>query len=520
MKSTKIELNNTHQFSPLFLDYLSGKETVKEFYHLPPNKESVQQLLQQKQFSSEKRQNLVQVFKEQYSSLILSPAVAQNIESLKQENTFTITTGHQLNIFTGPLYFIYKIITTINACRELKQQYPQHHFVPVYWMASEDHDFEEISHFRLFGKTYKWDTNQQGPVGAFSPRGLEHLLQELPEPIPLFEKAYTQNATLAAAVRQYVHELFKESGLLVLDSSHPTLKASFREVIQADLLDNKANELVEKTSARLQEKGYKAQVFPREINFFYMKEGLRERLVKEDGTFQVLNTDIRFTEDSLLRELEEHPERFSPNVITRPLYQEWILPNLAYVGGPAEVAYWLQLKPVFDHFNEQFPLLLPRNFALVINKANQNKLEKTGLEAAELFKDTHELKQQLLEENAEQEIKLTAESKELEQLFARVQEKAAAVDKSLEGFVGAEASKSQKSLENIEKRIKKSEERRQETTLKQVDSLKDKLFPDNSLQERKDSFLNFYINDPVFVDKLSDQLEPFDFRFHILSYDA
>jgi bacillithiol biosynthesis cysteine-adding enzyme BshC len=520
MKSTKIELQNTQQFSPIFLDYLNGKEDLKAFYHLPPTPESFQQQIQHKQIPAERRQILVQVLKEQYSKLSLSQAAEQNIARLQEKNTYTVTTGHQLNIFTGPLYFIYKIITTINTCKELQEKYPQHHFVPVYWMASEDHDFEEISHFRLFGQTYKWETSQAGPVGAFSPDGLNSLLKELPEPVPVFEKAYTQNSTLAAAVQQYVHELFGASGLLVLDSSHPKLKASFKEVVKADLTENKANALVEQTSAQLQNMGYKAQVFPREINFFYMKESLRERIVKEDGNYQVLNSEISFGEESLLRELEEHPEYFSPNVIMRPLYQEWILPNLAYIGGPAEVAYWLQLKAVFDHFNVLFPLLMPRNFALVVNKASQSKLEKTGLAAAELFKDTHALKQQLLEENAEQEMSLTEESKELEALFARIQKKSAAVDKSLEGFVGAEASKSQKSLENIEKRIKKSEEKRHETTLKQVDSLKDKLFPDNSLQERKDNFLNFYINDPQFIDKLSNKLEPFDFRFHILTYDA
>lgn len=519
MKSTKIELQNTEQFSPVFLDYLQGKEALSPFYHLPPRPESFQQQLEQKELSSEKRQTLMEVLQEQYGSISLTKAEEQNLALLRQKNTYTVTTGHQLNIFTGPLYFIYKIITTINTCRELQEKYPQHHFVPVYWMASEDHDFEEISHFRLFGQTYKWETDQQGPVGAFSPDGLSKLLEELPEPVPVFERAYTQNNTLAGAVRQYVHELFGESGLLVVDSSHPQLKASFSEVIKVDLLENKANTLVEESSAQLQELGYKSQVFPREINFFYMKEGLRERIVKEGESFQVLNTDLSFTKESLLKELEEHPEYFSPNVIMRPLYQEWILPNLAYIGGPAEVAYWLQLKTVFDHFNVVFPILLPRNFALVVNKASQNKLEKTGLSASRLFKDTHALKQQLLEENAEQEMSLTDESRELEQLFARIREKAAAVDKTLEGFVGAEASKSQKSLENIEKRIKKSEEKRQETTMKQVDSLKEKLFPDNSLQERKDNFLNFYINDPNFIDKLSSKLEPFDFRFHILSYD-
>ena len=518
MRSEKITLQDTHQFSPLFLDYLSGKENLKPFYQLPASPDSFEEQIKQRSFPSSSRQQLKEVLAEQYSGLKEITAVERNISLLEKENTFTITTGHQLNVFTGPLYFIYKIITVVNTCRELKARYPAYNFVPVYWMASEDHDFEEISHFRLFGQQYKWETAQSGPVGAFSPDGLKEILKELPEAVPVFEKAYTENDTLSGAVRQYVHELFGEWGVVSLDASHPKLKNLFTEITKADLLENQANRLVEERSAELQELGYKAQVFPREINFFYMKPGLRERIVKEDREYQVLHTDIRFSEESLIRELQDHPERFSPNVIMRPLYQEWILPNLAYVGGPAEVAYWLQLKSMFDHFKAPFPILLPRNFGLVLSKSNQSKLEKTGLHPSQLFKDSHQLKQQLVEENAEHEISLNQEQQQLSQLFEQVQAKAAAIDKSLEGFVGAEASKSQKSLENIEKRIKKAEERKHETHLKQVDSLKEKLFPDSSLQERKDNFLNFYLNDPDFITKLVEHFDPFDFRFNILSY--
>ena len=519
MKSEKIALHDTHQFSPLFLDYLSGKDNLKPFYHLPPTPESFKEQIQHKKFNPSLRKQLQEVLKEQYKGISGAPAVQHNIDILEKENTFTITTGHQLNIFTGPLYFIYKIVTVINACQELKKLYPEFNFVPVYWMASEDHDFEEISHFNLFGKEYKWETSQKGGVGGFSTEGISAILNELPEPVPVFEKAYTQNSTLSAAVRQYVHELFGQWGLVSLDADNEKLKASFQDFIKADLIENTPNRLVEKSSSRLQETGYKAQVFPREINFFYMKPGLRERIVKEGKGYQVLNTGITFTEEALLQELQNHPERFSPNVIMRPLYQEYILPNLAYVGGPAEIAYWLQLKDIFDHFQIAFPILLPRNFALVISKTNQSKLEKTGLHPTQLFRDTHELKQQLLEENAEHEISLAEENQQLIRLFEQIKEKAAAVDKSLEGFVGAEAAKSLKSLENIEKRIKKAEERKHETHLNQVDSLKEKLFPGQSLQERKDNFLNFYINDPAFISKLVEQFDPFSFSFNILTYN-
>ncbi len=519
MKSEKITLHETHQFSPLFLDYLSGKENLKPFYNLPPSPESFKKQIQQKNFSSNQRRILQEVLQEQYKTLSPNSSAEQNITLLGEENTFTVTTGHQLNIFTGPLYFIYKIVTVINTCRELKKLHPEYNFIPVYWMASEDHDFEEISYFNLFGKKYKWETSQRGAVGGFSPDGLQDIIKELPEPVPVFEQAYTQNKTLSGAVRQYVHELFGKWGVISLDASHPKLKETFTSVIESDLKENTANKLVEDSSEQLQKEGYKPQVFPREINFFYMKEGLRERIVKEGDKYKALNTEIEFTEESLLTELHSHPERFSPNVILRPLYQEWILPNLAYVGGPAEIAYWLQLKSVFDHSQVAFPVLLPRNFALVISKSNQNKLEKTGIKPADLFRNTHELKQQLLEQNAEHEISLSDEQEQLAKVFEQIKEKAAAVDKSLEGFAGAEAAKTFKSLENIEKRIKKAEERKHETLLNQVDGLKDKLFPDQSLQERKDNFLNFYINDPAFITRLAECFDPFSFTFNILTYD-
>src|SRR5699024_1121789 len=149
---------------------------------------------------------------EQYKGLPIKAPVQENIESLKQANTFTVTTGHQLNIFTGPLYFIYKIITVINTSKVLAKEYPDCRFVPVYWMASEDHDFEEINHFNLFGKTYRWETSQKGPVGRFSTESIQAVLDDLPEKVPLFENAYQEGKTLAAATRHYVHELFGAEG--------------------------------------------------------------------------------------------------------------------------------------------------------------------------------------------------------------------------------------------------------------------------------------------------------------------
>lgn len=517
MMLEKLSLADTQQFDPVFLDYLAGESKLTPFYHRPPHLESFKEQLAEKQLSDEQRATLVEVLQQQYQSLETSEAVTENISQLADSKTFTVTTGHQLNIFTGPLYFIYKIVTVVNACKRLKEAYPDYQFVPVYWMASEDHDFEEISHFSLFGQTYTWETDQQGAVGRFQPNGLAKVLDELPEKTPIFEEAYRKQETLADAVRCYVNELFKEQGVVVIDADNAQLKAGFTSVIKDDLLNHTAKQRVEETSAQLEEMNYKTQVFPRDINFFYLHEASRERIVQEDGAFKVLNTDRSFSEEELLKEVDEHPERFSPNVILRPLFQEMILPNLAYVGGPSELAYWLQLKPVFENYKVTFPILMPRNFALVINKTNAKKLRKVEIPPADLFLDTQALVKKFVEENADSNLSLKEEKAALAEVFEKIKEKVKAVDGSLEGFIGSEANKSFKSLSNIEKRLEKAEERSQETAVKQLEGLKEKLFPDGTLQERKENFLNFYINNPHFIGELLEQFDPFNFQFHILS---
>ena len=516
MNVEKIDFSQTNAFTPLFLDYLAQKETLRDFYHRPPQRTSFAEQLAEKQLTPEVRNDLVRVLKEQYQGLKTTEAVRENVDALAHDQTYTITTGHQLNIFSGPLFFIYKLVTTINACRQLSQQHPDHRFVPVYWMASEDHDFAEINHFHLFGQRYEWNTEQQGAVGRFGLEGMDEVLSALPEAVPLFEKAYREHDSLAAATRYYVNELFGARGLLVLDADDATLKRHFVPAMQDDALNQSAQQLVEEASQRLDELGYRTQVHPRPINLFYLTNQQRERLVRDEDGFAVNNTDQRFSEEELRQAMETHPERFSPNVVLRPLYQEMILPNLGYVGGPGELAYWLQLKPVFDHYQVPFPILLPRNFALVVSKSNAKKLQKVGLETAELFQDTNTLIKSFVENHADASLSLGEQKAALAKIYEQVEEKVLAVDGSLKGFIGAESSKAFKSLDNIEKRLKKAEEQKQETAVGQLESLKEKLFPEGGLQERHENLLTYHINNPQFIDELLEKLDPFDLRFNVL----
>ncbi|MCC9166412.1 bacillithiol biosynthesis cysteine-adding enzyme BshC [Pontibacter harenae] len=517
MKITKIDYAATGAFSQTISDYLSRSPQLQPFYNHFPTLEAFEAQIKEKSFSQEQRQVLHQALLQQYTSLTeIDPKVQQNIDLLLEPNTYTITTGHQLNIFTGPLYFVYKIITAINTCTQLKEKYPEHNFVPVYWMATEDHDFAEINHFSLFGKKYSWETEQKGAVGRFTTEGLEKVLEELPEAYPIFEEAYRNSKNLADATRAITHALLGEYGLVSIDGDDATLKKALTPFIEKELTENFSNKLVGEANAQLEELGYKPQVFSREINLFYLQDGLRERIVQEDGKNKVLNTDISFTQEEVLKLAQEHPEQFSPNVILRPLYEELILPNLAYIGGGAEVAYWFQLKKVFEAYEVAFPVLMLRNSALYINRGNASRMHKLELQPEELFQDYQELKKQLSSQIHEEEINLEAQRDTIAAAFAEVEKLAEEIDPTLVKSVGAEAQKAHNALQMLEKKISKARDAKHEQTFKQLENLKDKLFPNGSLQERHDNLLTYKTNNPDFIPALVEAFDPFDLKFTIL----
>ncbi len=517
MELQKISLAESNSFTPSFLAYIQQNEQLKKFYNrFPQIKNFKEQINEKSSFPQHNREVLVQTLQEQYKKYTVAESVKKNIESLGDKKAFTITTGHQLNIFTGPLYFIYKIVTVINTCKELKKAYPEYNFVPVYWMASEDHDFDEIKYFRLSGKKYSWETKQKGAVGRFDPKELESLLKEIPGEISLFREAYLKHTTLSDAVRYYVNDLFGSEGLVVIDADSGNLKSLFKNVIQDDLENNSSKKLVDATNQELEKLGFKPQVFCRDINFFYLENGLRERIEKKDDTYTVVDSTISSSSSEIKSLIEDSPEKFSPNVILRPLYQETILPNLAYVGGPAEVVYWLQLKEVFKYYKTPFPVLMPRNFAMVMDGPVMRKFEKTGLELAELFYEKNYLFNHFTVKFSRNKIKLNGEKEAIEKYFQTIREHAEALDKTLGPLVGAEKQRAVKSLEKIEQKLLKAEKRTQSDKLKQVEAVKDALFPNGGLQERMDNFLNFYLQDPKFIEKLIKHFDPFDFRFNVL----
>jgi uncharacterized protein YllA (UPF0747 family) len=408
---------------------------------------------------------------------------------LRDENTFTVTTGHQLNIYTGPLYVIYKLVSTINLARALQTAYPDQQFVPVYWMATEDHDFEEINHFFAFGTKYEWTTSQKGAVGRFN-------LSDFPR-IPLrnelFDKAYSEGKTLSEAVRIYMHAIFGAEGLVCLDADDARLKSLFAPIMAADLNQQVHEPIVRASTEKLEALGYKTQVAAREVNLFRLTENDRIRLEKGDSV-----------------EMADA----SPNVILRPLYQEVILPNLAYIGGPAEVAYWLQLKGIFDLHQIPFPILLPRNFAIVKTQKQAERAEKLGLSLADIFQDELTLRRSFVAGRTEHVLDTASEIKALQPILDALATRAKAIDPTLEASVLAEQARWTKGLERLAKKMKRAAERNQGDEVRQVLALKEALFPAGEWQERHTNFLEFATDHPEFISDLLKTFDPLHFEFY------
>lgn len=512
----KIPFEKTNSFSKFFLDYIQGSSKLQSFHNGLPSPENLIQQIESRDFPKAHRTVLFESLKNQYEGIETSDKTQVNIEALKDSKTFTITTGHQLNIFTGPLYVIYKIVTIIRACEELKKLKPDHNFIPVYWMASEDHDFDEINHFRFNGQKFSWNTDQAGAVGRFNTQSIKSIFDQIIGLPSFFSEAYLKQNNLASAVRFYMNHLFGDHGLVVIDADDKSLKSLFKPVIESDLFEHIPEQKASATTELLAEAGYKTLVFPREVNLFYLKDSLRSRIVRNEQGYGVVETDITFSADEIRKEIDDHPERFSPNVVLRPLYQEFILPNLAYVGGPSELVYWLQLKGIFDHFNVAFPLLMPRNFAGVLTQSTIRKINKSGLSFEEIFRDENELVKDKVVQNTVYKLDLDEQKEKLKLLFHQAHEQAVQIDPTLEKLVLAELRKSEKSVEKIEKKILKAERKNQEVLVNRIYAIKEALFPGGSPQERKDNFLNFYLNDPKFIDSCMESFDPFDYRFHLI----
>ncbi|MDT0676039.1 bacillithiol biosynthesis cysteine-adding enzyme BshC [Autumnicola musiva] len=536
MPSECIPYSETNYFSRLILDYLDRKEDLKKFYSRYPEIDNFGQQIEEKMdsFSVENRKVLVEVLETQYENIHTSAATEANIKALGKTSTFTVTTGHQLNLFSGPLYFVYKIISTINLTRMLKEKYPEYDFVPVYWMATEDHDFEEISFFNLKGKKFKWNSTEERAgktaVGYLSTEGLQEVFNLFSAEIGvgedadflknLFETAYLKHDNLTNATRFLANELFRAYGLVILDAQDKKLKKLFVPYAKNELFQQISHEKTSKTAEALAGLGYNIQVNPREINLFYLTEDFRERIIEREGAFYVHEMEnIKWSREELLAELEEHPERFSPNVVMRPLYEEVILPNLCYIGGGGELAYWFELKAYFEAENVTFPILLLRNSVLVQTEKQKSKRENLNISNKELFLKQYELINRKVRKISDIDIDFSPQKEHLKEQFQQMYELAEKTDKTFLGAVKAQEVKQLKGLEHLEKRLLKAQKRKLKDEVTRISKLQNELFPNGALQERQANFSEFYAqHGEEFITTLIEHLNPLDENFKILTF--
>lgn len=528
MPTDCISYQKSGYFSKLIVDYLEQKPELKALYNRFPTLENFRLQIAEKaqEYNNNANRNtLVTALEQQYQGFDISEFTQNNISLLSNTKTFTVTTGHQLNLFTGPLYFLYKIVSTINLCKELKQAYPDYNFVPVYWMATEDHDFAEINYFHFKHAKIQWNRESKGPVGRLSTAGLEAVFEVFAKELglgdnasylkSLFTNSYLKQGNLADATRYLANELFGDQGLVIIDGYDVALKQLFAPFVKQELLQQTAFEKVNQTNEIL--KDYTIQVNPREINLFYIEDNIRERIVLEDGLYKVNQTKLVFTEKEILALVDSNPEKFSPNVILRPLYQEVILPNLCYIGGGGEIAYWLQLKSNFEANKISFPILLVRNSVLLVTEKQSLKADKLGLSWADLFCNQQGLFNQKTQEFSQFNLDFSAQKEHLKKQFAALHEMASQTDSSFGKAVKAQEVKQLKGLENLEKRLLKAEKSQHADVLERIIQLQNELFPNQSLQERRSNFSEFYVDfGDDYIRKLYDNLKPLASNFTIL----
>lgn len=492
----------TGYFSNIAIDYINADKRLQPFYKHSVNIDGVVSAIKDRQKFAQQRDVLVTELKKQYEGIEQYAKFGENIQLLLKENTFTITTAHQPNIFTGPLYFIYKILHAIKIADELNKQLPDYNFIPVYYMGSEDADLEELGSITIDGVNYTWQTKQTGAVGRMkvdkplislidAMHGQLGVLPYGEEITELFRKTYTVGKTIQQATLELVNHLFGEFGLVVLIPDNANLKKLFQPVIEKELKEQFSNYAVDKTIPEL-EKHYKVQAAGRELNLFYLINDKRERIEVEGLKLKVESLGLEWSEEEILKELNEHPERFSPNVILRGALQETILPNIIFIGGAGELAYWLELKNVFEAVQIPYPMLVLRNSFLLVEEKYQQMISRLSLKAEDMFLPEHELMKKIVTNCAENKVKLNGELQKAETLYDEIMSLAANVDATLKPHVAALKTKAVYRLKELEKKMLRAEKRKYNSEQQQLQKIKSALFPNNSLQERVENISGFY----------------------------
>ncbi|MAT58990.1 MAG: bacillithiol biosynthesis cysteine-adding enzyme BshC [Ignavibacteriae bacterium] len=525
----------------LFLDYLYEFDNVEKYFRYNFRDTNSFSSLFQKISESERadKKSVVNAINQFYSAYKPSKKTKVNIELLGKDKTVAVVTGQQLGILGGPLYTFYKTITAIKLASSLKEKYDDYNFVPVFWLEGDDHDFEEVTELNLINQKnelqkFIYNDNKpedfnRGNIGrlAFN-EGIENFIQEVKSELretefsknvfELFEDSYKSGNTFKKAFSDLIFNLFDEEGLIIFDPQQNEIKNLLKPIFKKELsnFEVHANEVV-KISADLEEV-YHSQVKVKPINLFYSENNGRYSIEPEDDLFRLKGKRQKFTLIELLDEIENYPDKFSANVLLRPITQDYLLPTGFYVAGPSEISYFAQVMPLYNKFGISEPVIYPRSSVTILEKNIKGVLEKYELNIEDIFVEEKLLNNRVLNQVAD--IRIDDLLHEYEHQIAKamdnIKEKLFGIDPTLKDLSDKTYQKIKQGLDTLKSKAENAQERKHDVALRQIKKASISLYPNNNLQERELNWLYFankygmdiikWIFDEVAINKFEHQV--------------
>ncbi len=497
-------------FPKLYLDYLNDFENVKQYYYKNFRlAEDLFETMQQVMNSTyHQRDKLVDILIKQYKGYSVSEKTLKNIESLNNKNTFAIITGQQAGMLGGPLYNIYKIFTAIKLTEVLNEKFEEFNFVPVFWMEVEDHDFDEIRYFNFLGKNYDFCKVKYDDIEKFVNRGstgniiinnkIKLFFDEIKSSIlttqftndiiSSCENIYSEGKTIGDAFKEILFQYFDKYGLIIFNSLDTSVKQLLKPVFNKEI-SNYIEHSVKLVSISAElEANYHSQIKIRPINLFYSKNNLRYPIepTENNTIYSIKNLNNNISLKELLEEIEKKPENFSPNVVLRPICQDYIFPTVYYVAGPGEVSYFAQILSIYENFNIVRPIIYPRVSATLLESSNSKRMEKLHITMEDVFVPFSKFIELILEKNTENNIlnSLNDAYNNFILDYEKVKKEAIEFDKNLNDNFNKTINNIEHSLNILIEKIKASQQRKNEELINQAKRVYNSLYPQNDLQER------------------------------------
>jgi len=487
----------------LFADFLAYSPAVQPFYPRTPYfAEWAKEESARISYDASRRERVAAILERQNKQWDASPRTLANLERLRK-GAAAVVTGQQVGLFGGPMFSIYKALTAVKLAEEATAAGVE--AVPIFWLATYDHDLAEVNHVALPGTDGALQTiatSSHSIAGA--PVGAVKLGDEI---LPVVEQAaallgdgdatnllretYRPGETLGTAFARLFAKLFADWGVIVLDASDPELHAvaapMYRSAIER--AEELATALLERGKA-LEAAGYHQQVkvTPSSVLLFVLENGVRTAIHRRDDEF-ILGSEgaaRKISRGELLERIGSSPGEFSPNVLLRPIVEDYLLPTLAYTGGAAETAYFAQAAAVYEILLKRVTPIVPRYSATIVDAKMQRLLERHGIGVQDVFAGSEALRYKLASRSLPEDLQgaIDAAQKSLDANLSAIKEKLALLDPTLVDAAETARSKMQHHIEKLHAQAARAEAQKSELLARHAETLSNALYPDKGLQER------------------------------------